>query len=58
MQEYTILKHFPFCTYSFELLTVEHNMIEPQRTFIRELLESHAYIFERKKFVDDWCAAA
>lgn len=53
VQEYTILKHFPWHSHSFQMLTVEHNHIEPQRSYIRELLESHGYVFQQEKFVDD-----
>ena len=56
LQEYNILKHFPWHSYSFQMLTVEHNHIEPQRSYIRELLESHGYVFQQEKFVDDWWA--
>jgi hypothetical protein len=56
LQECNILKHFPWHSYSFQLLTVEHNYIEPQRSYIRELLESHGYVFQQEKFVHDWWA--
>lgn len=47
-QEYNILKTFPFDTYSFRCMTIEHN--EPHigsemQMNIRKLLESHGYRF-------------
>lgn len=55
LQEYTILKHWPWCSHSFGLLTVEHNLVEPARSYIRELLEAHGYLFHSNANVDDWC---
>jgi len=55
LQEYTILKHWPWCSHSFGLLTVEHNLVEPARSYIRELLEAQGYLFHSTANVDDWC---
>jgi FkbM family methyltransferase len=51
--EYDILKPFNFNKYTFGLIDVEHNYIEPRRTHIRELLESHGYIYVGENKWDD-----
>jgi len=34
---------------------VEHNLVEPARSYIRELLEAQGYLFHSTANVDDWC---
>lgn len=47
--EYEILRVFPF-----EVITVEHNHIEPQRTQIRDLLVSNKYRLAQSVKWDDY----
>jgi FkbM family methyltransferase len=51
--EYEILKSVDFTKYTFGLIDVEHNYIEPKRTHIHELLTSNGYIFIRQNKFDD-----
>jgi FkbM family methyltransferase len=51
--EYEILKAFDFTKRKFGIIHVEHNYVEPRRTYIRELLESMGYRFERENQWDD-----
>ena len=39
--------------YTFGLIDVEHNYIEPRRTQIRELLTSNGYVYIRENQFDD-----
>jgi len=41
--ELNALKGFPFDKYQIGALTVEHNYLEPQRSEIKALMESHGY---------------
>jgi len=41
--ELNALKGFPFDRYQIGALTVEHNYLEPQRSEIKALMESHGY---------------
>ena len=41
--ELNALKGFPFDKYQIGALTVEHNYLEPKRSEIRALMESHGY---------------
>lgn len=43
--EYEILKPFDFNQFTFGLIDVEHNFIEPRRTDIRNLLISNGYTY-------------
>ena len=51
--EYEILKAFNFEKYTFGLIDVEHNYIQPRRSQIRELLLSKGYVFIRQNSWDD-----
>jgi len=51
--EFKILKSVDFQKYTFGLIDVEHNYIEPRRTQIRELLISNGYEFIRQNDFDD-----
>jgi FkbM family methyltransferase len=51
--EYEILKELDFDKYTIGLIDVEHNMVEPRRSQIRELLLSKGYVFLRQNHVDD-----
>jgi FkbM family methyltransferase len=52
--EYEILRVFPFDRYEFEVITVEHNHVEPQRTQIRDLLVSNMYRLAKSVKCDDY----
>jgi len=52
--EYEALKGFPFSKYKVGAFTIEHNLEEPKRQQIRELLEKNGYRFVRQKVFDDW----
>lgn len=54
--EYQILQTFDFNRWHVQLMTVEHNMVEPARTNIRALLEQHGFIriFDAISHWDDW----
>jgi len=43
--ELEILKNFDFRKYTFGLIDVEHNFVEPRRTEIKNLLVSNGYIY-------------
>jgi FkbM family methyltransferase len=51
--EYEILKTFDFTKYTFGVIDVEHNWVEPKRTQIRNLLLSNGYIFQYQNEFDD-----
>lgn len=51
--ELEILKNFDFEKYTFGLIDVEHNYIEPRRTQIRNLLLSKGYIYKGENKWDD-----
>ena len=43
--EFQILNAFDFSKYEFGIIDVEHNYIEPNRSQIRNVLESNGYVF-------------
>jgi FkbM family methyltransferase len=51
--ELEILKAVNFNKYTFGLIDVEHNFIEPRRTEIRKLLTNNGYIYLRENKFDD-----
>ena len=51
--EYEILQNFDFEKYTFGLIDVEHNYIEPRRTEIKNLLLSKGYIYKGENRWDD-----
>lgn len=51
--EFEILKTVDFEKYTFGLIDVEHNYIEPRRTQIRELLLLNGYEFIKQNDFDD-----
>jgi len=51
--EYDILITIDYDKYVFGVIHLEHNYIEPQRTAIREFLESKNYVFVRENKWDD-----
>jgi len=51
--EFEILKSLDFNKYTFGLIDIEHNFVEPRRTQIRNLLTSNGYDFIRENHVDD-----
>jgi len=51
--EFEILKNFDFEKYTFGLIDVEHNYIEPRRTEIKNLLLSKGYIYKGENKWDD-----
>ena len=51
--EYNILKVFDFTKYTFGLIDVEHNYVEPVRNDIRKLLTSNGYIYIGENQWDD-----
>jgi len=51
--ELEILKSVDFEKYTFGLIDVEHNYVEPRRTQIRDLLTSNGYEYIRENNVDD-----
>jgi FkbM family methyltransferase len=51
--EYDILASFDFSRYTFGLIDVEHNFIEPTRTKIRSLLIANGYVFKKENRWDD-----
>ena len=51
--ELEILKHFDFEKYTFGLIDVEHNYVEPRRTDIKNLLLSNGYIYKGQNQFDD-----
>jgi len=51
--ELEILKPFDFDKYTFGLIDVEHNYMEPRRTDIRNLLLSKGYVYKGENKWDD-----
>ena len=51
--EFEILKNFDFEKYTFGLIDVEHNYVEPRRTNIKKLLLSKGYIYKGENKWDD-----
>jgi FkbM family methyltransferase len=51
--ELEILKSVNFKKYTFGLIDVEHNYVEPRRTQIRNLLKSNGYEYIRENSWDD-----
>jgi len=51
--ELEVLKSVDLNTYTFGIIDVEHNYVEPRRTQIRELLESNNYMFHSENKFDD-----
>jgi FkbM family methyltransferase len=51
--EFEILKNFDFEKYTFGLIDVEHNYVEPRRTQIKNLLLSKGYIYKGENQWDD-----
>ena len=51
--ELEILKQFDFGKYTFGLIDVEHNFVEPRRTQIKNLLLSNGYIYKGENNWDD-----
>jgi len=51
--ELEILKNFDFEKYTFGLIDVEHNYVEPRRSEIRELLLSKGYVYKGENKWDD-----
>jgi len=51
--ELEILKSVNLQKYTFGLIDVEHNYVEPRRTQIRELLTSNGYVYIRENLYDD-----
>ncbi len=51
--EFEILKNFNFEKYTFGLIDVEHNYIEPRRSEIKNLLLSKGYIYKGENKWDD-----
>lgn len=54
--EWEIIKDFPFSKWKIKLITIEHNMVEPQRSQIFQLLSSYGYLrdFTANTRWDDW----
>ena len=51
--EFEILKNFDFEKYTFGLIDVEHNYVEPRRTALKTLLLSKGYIYKGENKWDD-----
>ena len=51
--EFEILSSIDFDTYTFGIIDVEHNFVEPRRSKIRELLEKNNYIYNKENQFDD-----
>ena len=51
--EFEILRTFDFQKYTFGLIDVEHNYVEPRRSQIRHLLTSNGYDFLKENKLDD-----
>lgn len=51
--EYEILKPFDFSRYTFGLIDVEHNYVEPRRTHLRDLLVANGYEYLGENQFDD-----
>jgi hypothetical protein len=52
--EYEILSAFPFAKYRVGAFTIEHNLEDPKRTKIRDLLAAHGYRCANPQEVEDW----
>tara|TARA_Y100000310_G_C20509840_1_gene728268 strand:+ start:165 stop:782 length:618 start_codon:yes stop_codon:yes gene_type:complete len=52
--ELEVLRGINFSKYTFGVITIEHNWIEPRRTEMRDLLLSNGYIFSRESRHDDY----
>lgn len=54
--EFEILENFNFKKYSFDIISVEHNFLEPKRSLIKNLLEANGYERALPKISrwDDW----
>jgi len=51
--EWEALRSFDFQKYTFGLINIKHNFLEPLRTDIRKLLTSHNYVYVKEnKWVD------
>ena len=51
--EYEIIKNFNFNKYKFGLIDIEHNNIEPRRTYIKNLLLNNGYVYLGPNDFDD-----
>jgi FkbM family methyltransferase len=51
--EYEILRSFDFDKYTFGLIDVEHNFIEPRRSQIKKLLTENGYVYLGENKWDD-----
>jgi len=51
--ELAILEAFDFSKYTFGLIDVEHNYVEPERSRIRNLLERNGYVYIGENKWDD-----
>jgi FkbM family methyltransferase len=51
--EFEILKNFDFEKYTFGLIDVEHNFVEPRRSEIKNLLLSKGYLYKGENKWDD-----
>jgi FkbM family methyltransferase len=51
--EFEILKNFDFKKYTFGLIDVEHNGVEPRRSQIKNLLLANGYVYKGENKWDD-----
>jgi hypothetical protein len=51
--ELEILKSVDFSKYTFGVIDVEHNFVEPRRTEMRKLLTAHDYVYVGQNQWDD-----
>jgi hypothetical protein len=51
--EFEILKTMDYDKYTFGIIHVEHNYVEPQRTNMKEFLLSKNYVYKRENKWDD-----
>ena len=51
--EFEILKNFDFEKYTFGLIDIEHNYVEPRRTEILNLLQTKGYVYKGENKWDD-----
>jgi len=51
--EYEILRTFDFNKYTFGLIDVEHNYVEPRRSQIKKLLTENGYVYVGENSWDD-----
>jgi len=58
--ELDILCQFDFKKYDVQILTIEHNMVEPNRSYIYDIMTANGYrrIFEPLSRFDDWYVKA